>query len=91
MGSTCSPEICDIAAYELIKQFFNMFPENHKISFYGKYRDYGFSVYNGPQNEIESFFNIENSIHPLQNLHSIYQIQRQYSKILVCTKANGSN
>ena len=30
MDSKCSPEICDISAYELIKQVFNMFPKNTK-------------------------------------------------------------
>ena len=65
MGSKCSPEICDIRAFEVVKEVFERFPTKEKISFYGRYRDDGFIIYEGTIDELEIFFQIANSIHPL--------------------------
>lgn len=64
MGSKCSPEICDIRAFEIINEIFNKFNQTEYIAFYGRYRDDGFLIYDGSLNDIKELFHIANNHHP---------------------------
>ncbi|KAK3086137.1 hypothetical protein FSP39_014058 [Pinctada imbricata] len=65
MGSRCSPSVCDIRMYEITTEIINKFPHKSRILYHGRYRDDGFIIYSGDENEIHELFAIANSAHPL--------------------------
>ena len=65
MGSKCSPEICDVRAFEVIQEILNTFDNKNKITFFGRYRDDGLLTYSGTEEELTEPFRIANSHHNL--------------------------
>ena len=65
MGSKCSPEICDIRAFEVIMEILNTFDYKNKIIVFGRYRDDGLLTYSGTEEELTKLFRIANSHHNL--------------------------
>lgn len=65
MGSKCSPELCDIRAFEVINEIINSYAQSHKIRFYGRYRDDGFMIFHSSVQEVVDFFELANAHHPL--------------------------
>ncbi|CAG2203449.1 unnamed protein product [Mytilus edulis] len=51
MGSKCSPEICDIRAFEVINEIIEKYKYKNKILFYGRYRDDAFIIAHSSREE----------------------------------------
>ncbi|CAG2250305.1 unnamed protein product [Mytilus edulis] len=51
MGSKCSPEICDIRAFEVLNEVIEKFKYKNKILFYGRYRDDAFIIAHSSREE----------------------------------------
>lgn len=65
MGSPSSPEISDIRMYQITEMLVNNSEYKQKICFHGRFRDDGFMIYDGSENEIKRFFETANECHPL--------------------------
>ena len=63
MGGSSSAELADIRMYEILKNILLEFEHRDKIITCYRYRDDGFLLYNGSENEILTFFNIANRSH----------------------------
>ena len=64
MGSTVSPEVSDIRMFQITQSIMAQFQYANKVLFHGRFRDDGFIIFNGSENEILDFFQIGNQCHP---------------------------
>lgn len=63
MGAVPSPELSDIRMYQITQLIVSKFKHAKKILFHGRFRDDGFIVFDGTENEMMEFFDIGNSCH----------------------------
>ena len=63
MGSSASPELSDIRMYQITNYIMSQFRNADKVLFHGRYRDDGFIIFDGTNDQIIEFFNIGNSCH----------------------------
>ena len=75
MGGAASAELADIRMFEILKNIVQKFEHREKIIMCSRYRDDGFFYYNGPESEIETFFELANSEHA--HLKFTYEFSRQ--------------
>ena len=52
MGSTVSSEVSDIRMYQITQFIMTEFEHSDKVLFHGRYRDDGFMIFNGSEQEI---------------------------------------
>ena len=86
MGSKCSPSVCDIRLHQITSEIINTFPNKHRITYHGRYRDDGF-IFHGEEKEIHELFTIANSTHPL--LKFTYELSRNEMHFLDTTVYKG--
>lgn len=65
MGAVPSPEISDLRAYEIINNILSKFPTRNNILTHFRYRDDGFILYKGKQQEVDYLFQLANEEHEL--------------------------
>ena len=64
MGGSSSAELADLRMYEILKNILYQFEHGNKILTCLGYRDDGFIIYKGSEEEIHSLFNLANTVHP---------------------------
>ena len=80
MGAIASPEICDVAIYDHIKQIMDNFPSKDNIIFHHRMRDDGFIIFDGTSDQIVNLFEKANAKHDL--LKFTYEIDSDSMKFL---------
>ena len=65
MGARPSPSLTDLRMFELISEILKKFTHSNKILHLSIYRDDGFIIFDGEEDEIKQLFEIANNIHPL--------------------------
>lgn len=80
MGAIASPEICDVAIYDHIKQIIEDFPFKNNIIFHQRMRDDGFIIFNGTSEQIVNLFEKANEMHDL--LKFTFEIDTESMKFL---------
>ncbi|XP_063411586.1 uncharacterized protein LOC134694503 [Mytilus trossulus] len=65
MGALMSPSLTDLRIFEIISKILKEFTHAFKIIHLSVYRDDGFMLFAGNENELADFFEIANNIHPL--------------------------
>ncbi|CAG2195150.1 unnamed protein product [Mytilus edulis] len=65
MGAPMSPSLTDLRFFEIISKILKEFTHAFKIIHLSVYRDDGFMLFAGNDNELVDFFEIANNIHPL--------------------------
>ena len=65
MGSPISPSLTDLRMFEIVSIILDSYEYRNKIVSLSVYRDDGFILFNGTNQELESLYRIANSIHPL--------------------------
>lgn len=88
MGSRCSPSVCDIRLHQITDEIIDKFAGKDKIIYHGRYRDDGFIIFHGLENDIHELFEIANSHHPL--LKFTYEISKQEINFLDTTVFKGN-
>ena len=63
MGSPLSPELADMRMYKITDYIMAHFERANQVIFHGRYRDDGFIIFDGTQEQILQFFNIGNTCH----------------------------
>lgn len=63
MGAVPSPELSDNRVYQITQLFVSKLKHAKNILFNGRFRDDGFNVFDGTENEMLVFFDIGNSCH----------------------------
>ena len=64
-GAPMSPSLADLRMFEIISNILELFPYSNNIIHLSVYRDDGFILFNGSKQDLETFFQIANNIHPL--------------------------
>lgn len=69
MGSTVSPEVSDIRMYQITQFIMREFEHSDKVIFHGRYRFDGFMIFNGSEQEILQFLEIEKKVPQSSQIH----------------------
>ena len=88
-GAVPSPEICDIAIFYHINKIMDKFSDRENIVFHVRFRDDGFIIYNGNEENAIQLFDIANSAHDL--LKFTYEISQNNAVFLDTHVYKGAN